>query len=229
MKTAPFQGYVRAAALLAGCALLGGSGGLPYADAHDGDGGEEARAMRGFEIAPVPLNLRGKDRHLVGLGSYLVNAVGSCNMCHSAGPATEFTATGNPYFRGNLPKTVNQATYLGGGRAFTPPGAGNPSILSRNLTPDRTGRPAGGMSFATFREVMRTGVDFDHAHPNCSATVTSNCYPATQPYDGDLLQVMPWPELQSMTERDLRALYEYLSAVPCISGPPTGLLHNDCT
>src|SRR4029077_1309041 len=98
MKTAPFQGYVRAAALLAGCALLGGSGGLPYAYAHDGDGGEETRAMRGFEIAPAPLNLRGKDRHLVGLGSYLVNAVGSCNMCHSAGPATEFTATGNPYF-----------------------------------------------------------------------------------------------------------------------------------
>ena len=32
-----------------------------------------------------------------------------------------------------------------------------------------------------------------------------------------------------MQEHELRAIYEYLSAVPCISGPPTGVLHNDCT
>jgi hypothetical protein len=41
---------------------------------------------RGFEIATVPLNLPGKDVGLVGLGSYLVNAVAGCNGCHSAGP-----------------------------------------------------------------------------------------------------------------------------------------------
>jgi len=31
-----------------------------------------------------------------------------------------------------------------------------------------------------------------------------------------------------MRERDLRAIYEYLSAIPCIAGPPAGVLHNDC-
>jgi tripartite-type tricarboxylate transporter receptor subunit TctC len=33
----------------------------------------------------------------------------------------------------------------------------------------------------------------------------------------------------SMTVRDVRAIYEYLRAIPCIEGPPTGVLHNDCT
>jgi hypothetical protein len=28
-------------------------------------------------------------------------------------------------------------------------------------------------------------------HPNCSATVTTNCLPP--PFDGSLLQIMPWP------------------------------------
>jgi hypothetical protein len=207
-------------------ALIGSIAATPSVRA---DEPNDSRVRRGFDIAPVPLNLDGKDRDLVGLGSYLVNAVGNCNMCHSAGPSTEFAVGGNPYFRGNQPKIVNQVTYLGGGRPFTPPGAGNPSILSRNLTPDRTGRPVGGMSFAEFREVIRAGTDFDHVHPNCSATVTTNCYPLTQPYDGDLLQVMPWPGLQSLTNHDLRAIYEYLSSIPCLSkGAPGSLLYNEC-
>jgi len=67
--------------------------------AHDDDDErDEARVHRGFEIAPVPLDLVGKNRSLVGLGSYIVNAVGDCNGCHSAGPATEFAMGGNPYF-----------------------------------------------------------------------------------------------------------------------------------
>jgi hypothetical protein len=40
---------------------------------------------------------------------------------------------------------------------------------------------------------------------------------------------MPRPVYQSMRERDLRGIYEYLSAVPCIEGPPSGVLRNDCT
>ena len=39
------------------------------------DDGEQSKIRIGFEIAPVPLNLAGKDRALVGLGSYIVNAV----------------------------------------------------------------------------------------------------------------------------------------------------------
>jgi hypothetical protein len=204
--------------------LMGGS------IAHDADDGlNEARIRRGFEIAPVPLNLKGKDRQLVGLGSYLVNAVASCNDCHSADPSTEYAPGGNPYFKGSPPKVVNQTTYLGGGRNFGALIPGTPSIVSRNLTPDRTGRPVGGLSFADFREVLRTGVDLDHLHPNCSAKVTINCFPAAQPFDGNLLQIMPWPILQGMTELDIRAIYEYLRTIPCIEGPATGVLHNDCT
>jgi hypothetical protein len=49
-----------------------------------------------------------------------------------------------------------------------------------------------------------------------------------QPFDGNLLQVMPWPTFQNMTDHDLRAIYEYLSSIPCITGPSSGVLHNDC-
>ena len=67
--------------------------------AHDDDNErDDARIQRGFDIAPFDLNVDEKDRKLVGLGSYLVNAVGDCNGCHSAGPATEFAMGGNPYF-----------------------------------------------------------------------------------------------------------------------------------
>jgi hypothetical protein len=200
------------------------------------DDDEDARIRIGFEIAPVPLNLQGRNAWLVGLGSYIVNGVDHCNVCHSAGPATEYAKGGNPYFKGNEPTIVNQATYLGGGRVFPPLVAGSPgttpTIVSRNLTPDKTGRPEGGRTYAEFREIMRTGIDLDHQHPNCSdptVTASTSCFPLNLPWDGDLLQIMPWPELRHLTELELRAIYEYLSAVPCNPGPPTGANHNECT
>jgi hypothetical protein len=220
--------------LLAGVAMamLGSSLATGVANADDrGSDDTSSRIRRGLEIAPVPLNLAGKDVRLVGLGSYLVNAVASCNDCHSAGPATEYAPGGNPYFKGNPPKVFNQAVYLGGGRDFGSLIPGTPDIVSRNLTPDKTGRPIGGRTFDEFLEIMRTGIDLDHLHPNCTTDVTSSthCFPKDQPFNGDLLQVMPWPIFQSLEEYDIRAIYEYLKAVPCIAGPPTGVLHNDCT
>jgi hypothetical protein len=78
-------------------------------------------------------------------------------------------------------------------------------------------------SFCTFR----TGTDLDHAHPPCAATVAENCLPP--PFNGDLMQIMPWPEYQDIPEVEVRAMYEYLSAIPCIAGPPApSILHNDC-
>src|SRR6266550_4693571 len=69
------------------------------ASGQSSDGNDDASRIKlGFAIAPVPLNLAGKNRALVGLGSYIVNAVGDCNGCHSAGPPTEFLAGGNPFF-----------------------------------------------------------------------------------------------------------------------------------
>ena len=57
------------------------------------------RVARGFEIAPVPLNLAGLDRDLVGLGSYLVNAAGGCNDCHTNPP---YAAGGDPFDLGDI-------------------------------------------------------------------------------------------------------------------------------
>jgi hypothetical protein len=190
---------------------------------------EATLVRRGLEIAPVPLDFRGRDRALVGLGSYLVNAVADCNGCHSAGPATEYAPGGNPYFKGSPPTVVNQATYLGGGRNFGALIPGTPEIVSRNLSPDRSGRPVGGRTFEQFLYIMRTGEDLDHLDPNCSVTITSNCFPAQQPFNGDLLQIMPWPDFRHMTHDEVRAIYEYLGAIPCIEGPPPpSVLHNDC-
>ena len=121
---------------------------LAQSDTDDRD----SRIEQGFDIAPVPLNLAGKDRALVGLGSYLVNGVAACNDCHSAGPQTQFAPGGNPSF--GQPAKINPETYLGGGQDFGPLVA----------TP---GSP-----------------------------------------------------------HDIRAIYEYLSAVPCIEGPPApSVLH----
>jgi len=199
--------------------------------AWDRDGDEEkSKIAIGFEIAPAVLNLENKNHDLVGLGSFIVNAQADCNGCHSAvtasGP-TQYVFGGNPYF-GQSPKKVNPATYLGGGHDFGPLVPGTPHIISRNLTPDKTGLPEGGHTFSDFLQIMRTGKDFDHLHPSCSATVTSNCLPP--PFDGEVLQIMPWPVFQNMTDHELRAIYEYLSAIPCVEGPtdPANPLHNDC-
>ena len=219
---------VGAVATIAAVAFIGIMMSSRHVQAHEEDSDRDAaRIRRGFEIAPVPLNLEGKNRALVGLGSYIVNAQADCDGCHSAGPATEYAMGGNPYF--GQPAKVNPATYLGGGRDFGPfPGPGPfPHIISRNLTPDKTGLPEGGHTFEEFREILRTGVDLDHLHPTCTSGPDGTCLPP--PFDGNLLQIMPWPVHQNMTNHDIRAIYEYLRAIPCIEGPPApSPLHNDC-
>lgn len=154
---------------------------------------DESRIRRGLQIAPVRLNLEGRNRALVGLGSYLVNAVASCNDCHSCP-----SYAGNPYQGGT--GAINVAGYLAGGVPFGP-------FTSRNLTPQpgEDNRPA-GLTLSQFREVMRTGIDLDHLHPQISL----------------LLQVMPWPVLRFMNDRDLAAIYEYLGAIPHAETPPPG-------
>jgi len=210
----------------AGLILMGTLLASPGVQAKDDEhsSSDEAQIEAGLQIAPVPLTYDKHDRKLVGLGSYLVNAVIGCNGCHSAGPATEYAAGHNPFQRlgpFTPPKIVNPATYLGGGRDFGQIGPITsstvpPHIVSRNLTPDENGIPAGG--FAEFFNSVRNGIDPDHLHPNCNGTtITSNCF--NPPFNGDLLQVMPWPSLQDLTDHDLHAIYTYLTAVPCIVSP----------
>jgi len=234
----PVSKFLGATLALVAITVLLMSHGIPKVSAgpesdHDQD---ESKVRIGFDIAPVPLDTHGKDRRLVGLGSYIVNAQADCNGCHSIGPATEYLGPGNPYllapphgpFSGM--QQINPATYLGGGRDFGPFGsqAELPHLYSRNLTPDKSGRPAGGLSFRRFLAILRTGKDFDHIHPNCSGAPNGNCL--LPPFNGDLLQVMPWPVHQNMTDHDIRAIYEYLSAIPCIDTNIAGapVLRNDC-
>jgi hypothetical protein len=208
----------------AGLILIGTVLAAPHVQADDDDhsSSDESRAEVGLQIAPVQLQYAKHERKLVGLGSYIVNAVIGCNGCHSAGPATEYAAGRNPFQRlgpFTPPKMVNPVTYLGGGRDFGQIGPITsstvpPHIVSRNLTPDQTGVPAGG--FAEFYNSMRNGVDPDQLHPNCNGTtITSDCFNA--PFDGGLLQVMPWPDLQELTDHDLHAIYTYLTAIPCVA------------
>jgi hypothetical protein len=140
---------------------------------------------RGFAISPVPVNLVGKDRTLVGLGSYIVNT-GGCNDCHTNPSYVE----GYDPFLGQ-PEWINATNFLAGGQEFGP-------FKSRNITPDvKTGRPA-GLTLAQFFDAMRNGTDHEMLHPQF----------------GPLLQVMPWPVFGKKTDRELRAVYEYLSAIP---------------
>src|SRR5215472_9746526 len=212
-----------AMALAAIAALFTHSPSVRAQDVND----DESRIQQGFAVAPVPLNLAGKNRALLGLGSYFVNATADCNGCHSAGPQTQFVPGGNPFF--GQPARINPATYVGGGQDFGPlvTTPGSPHIVSRNLTPDKTSLPEGGRPVSEFLQIMKTGVDLDHLHPMCSSTVTTNCLPP--PFDGNLLQIMPWHTFKNMSDHDILAIYEYLSAVPCIEGPPApNVLHNNC-
>ena len=234
----------------------------PRVRANDDD--DESRIQIGLKIAPVQLKMEGRDRAKVGLGSYLVNAVGDCNGCHTSGSAPlglyPYVTGNNPYF--NQPETIDPTVYLAGGTPFGtvgtptgPNGYGGPTIITRNLTPDKNGRPEGGHTLDEFKQIMRHGTDFDHIHPTCTPEqitaimggATPACIPtgpivfdaAGDTYnnipDGDLLQIMPWPTFSNMSDHDLEAIYEYLGAVPCLdntwSTPPAGApneLRNDC-
>lgn len=190
----------------------------------------------GFAIAPVQLNMKGKNPALVGKGSYIVNGKGDCNGCHNSPDlGGEWAAGHNPFF--GQPKLINANGYLGGGSQFGPfpgkgmGGVGQLIVYSRNLTPDASGLPEGGHTFEEFLTIIRTGHDFDLAHPACPTLGVEGCI-ASPPFDASLLQVMPWPVQSNMSDDDLRAVYEYLRAIPCIShqgtiGLPT-ILYQTC-
>ena len=163
-----------AATVIATLALAAGSHG---AGAPKGPGSE---VQRGIDLAPVHLNLEGKNPQLVALGSYIVNAQGGCNDCHTCPPYAE----GHDPFAGQDGQ-VNAENYLAGGTPFGP-------FVSKNITPDESGRPH-GLTLEQFMSAIRTGHD---------------------PDDGEILQVMPWPVYRNMTDRDLTAVYTYLSAIP---------------
>lgn len=236
MKLRGITKVISAGAALAAAVLLGMLIDSPGRASNDNNGAQDEQLMivQGYAIAPVPLNLANKDHDLVGLGSYIVNAVADCNGCHTPSPFTQYIPAGNPYFLSppagpfTGKQLVNPATYLAGGQDFgtVDPGGLSAHIISRNLTPDRTGMPEGGHSYSDFYQIVKTGIDMDKVHPTCTGALNPGCVPP--PVNGKVLLVMPWPAFQNMTDRQLQAIYQYLSAIPCISGPPSGELHNDC-
>jgi hypothetical protein len=132
--------------LIAAAVALAGAVAAPQA-ARAADSNVNRIAL-GLKIAPVPLNLKGLNKDRVGLGSYLVSAVGACNGCHT----TPTFATGGDPFDGQPLKVVKTA-YLAGGVFF------GGTLCSSNITPDKTGLP-NGLTFAHFLSALQTGHDF---------------------------------------------------------------------
>ena len=127
---------MRAARAARVCAIVGAlavSSVVAVSPARAEDESSESQVRRGYQIVPpgVFLNLDGRNRALVGLGSYIVNT-GGCNDCHTH---PSYLSGGNPYL--GQPELVNYQQYMTGGKTF------GPIITSANLTPDGTGKPAG--------------------------------------------------------------------------------------
>ncbi|MBV9016757.1 MAG: hypothetical protein JO058_13985 [Alphaproteobacteria bacterium] len=275
------QAVMSAARLCAALILITTTSTASVADDGDRDrdgGGDRISSsvvQQGFQISPVPfnkLNLAGKDRALVALGSYLVNGVGDCNGCHTfprflrpgGTPSTTTNSTGNlqslgsnpkygnPYLdppdqplNGQLQANVNADTthgvvihtpagtsiyqynhFLAGGRCFG-------FFMSRNITPDDSGKPR-GLTEAEFIQVMRQGKDVSCSKQNppiyggvpdpvCSNPEGKG---AGTSFNPGVLQTMSWATFHSMTDTDLKAIYAYLSALPqskaCNTGGPAG-------
>jgi hypothetical protein len=152
---------------------------------------EGSKIQIGFALAPVPLKMDGLNPSLVGLGSYIANVTSPCADCHSN---PQWAAGGNPFL--GQPKLLDQEGYLrGGSGAFGP-------FTPRNLTPNASGLPA-GLTLDQFLRVLNTGADLKGRAPFVPSP------------ENDLLQIMPWPMFRDMPDRDKRALYEYLRAIPC--------------
>jgi hypothetical protein len=117
----------------------------PGARAADSD---VARIAEGLKIAPVPLNLKGLNRNLVGLGSYLVT-IAQCNDCHT----TPIFAPGGDPFNGDPTLKVVRTRYFAGGVSF------GGTLCSPNITPDKNGLP-NGLTLTHFLSAMKTGHDF---------------------------------------------------------------------
>lgn len=127
-------------------AILGTAAWSALADDRHRDDDCEGYVRCGYELVPkgVKLDLMGKNRALVGQGSYIVNTSG-CIDCHSH---PTYAPGGNPYL--GQPEMIDTTQYLSGGRQF------GPHITAPNLTPDHAGKPA-GLTLAQFIQTLRTG------------------------------------------------------------------------
>jgi hypothetical protein len=106
--------------------------------------------------------------------------------CSGCHTTPEYAPGGNPFL--GQETQVNTAGYMAGGASFGP-------VKSANVTPDKKGRPA-GLTYNQFVAAMTKGKDHDNP--------------------GRLLQTMPWPAYEYLTDRQLQAIYAYLSSIPSL-------------
>jgi hypothetical protein len=148
---------------------------------------DQEKIKRGLEIAPVTLNLANKDKDMVGMGSYLVNASANCANCHSC-------PTYAPRMKGSKGSQLNGANYLAGGVPMAELGYNN--VVSVNLTPDSKGLPAG----LTLQQFKVSLTQMGHTTP--------------EPSNPESTVPMPRQIYANFTNSDVAAIYEYLKAVP---------------
>ena len=160
---------------------------------------EQSQIQIGMNISPVRLDLTGKNRSLVGLGSYIVNAQGGCNDCHTWRLTTQppdpnigsnYEEGGDPFL--GQPEQIYVEGYLAGGRPFGP-------FTSKNLTPNGNGLPGGWISTCSSRPCGLAWI---------ARTVIRRCRRFCRSCRGRCTG--------NMTDRDLMAVYEFLRSIPCV-------------
>jgi len=156
---------------------------------------EESKIARGLEISPVPVRLDDRNKTMIGLGSYLINAAGGCANCHTC-------PTYSPAGSKGKGKQINAQNYMAGGVPFAE------GITSANLTPDAHGLP-GGLTLRQFNAALMEG----HKPLEEAVKGVAPVPPPGEAYYGQLA-VMPWPIYQHLTTSDREAMYEYLKAIP---------------
>jgi hypothetical protein len=151
---------------------------------------DQERIVKGLENSPVTLNLAAKDKDLVGMGSYLVNA-SNCATCHSCPTYDHRAKSGG---------ILNAANYLAGGVPFAESGYKTPA--STNITPDEKGLP-GGLTLQQFKVAL---TQQSHIMTSPDLGPPSSSGPYSSP--------MPRALYSNFVESDVRAIYAYLRAVP---------------
>ena len=179
----------------AGWVLLGVAGGVGVGCGSDDSAKKEPP---GGGQAQIPVGAEDQERIDIGLRISPVplklegldrNLVGLGSYILNAQTACSDCHTQPGYLPGGdphqgEPEQINTTNFLAGGKPF------GPGLVSSNITPDAQGLP-GGMTFEAFLALMRTGREH-----------------------GAIIPVMPWPIYAKMRDQDLKALYEYLRAIP---------------
>ncbi len=156
-----------------------------------------------------------------------------------ADPTPYASYTGDPYFlpppygpylgaivNGKATFVIDPTTFVAGGQNFG-------IVDSKNLTPAPNGNvqtpttstpyyAEGGIDWITYWGVLHNGVDIDQLYKMCNGSVDVGtgplgCFPVSANTNAYVLQVMPWPTVRQLTDNDLNAVWQYLSAIPCNS------------